>query len=94
MEIFNGEIILGLAPAVTKRNNAQPGFTTNLYGMHLCRCVTKVRNQRSYEHGKVTNRMKVKIGDRAFHPGFNRGGAQDDRGIEKFGSAEREKSGR
>ena len=38
--------------------------------------------------------MNVEIGDRAFYRGFNRGGAQDDRGCRKFGSAEREKSGR
>ena len=38
--------------------------------------------------------MKVEIGDRVFYRGFNRGGAQDDRGVEKFESAEREKSGR
>ena len=37
--------------------------------------------------------MKVEIGDRAFYRGFNRGGAQDDRGCRKFGSADREKSG-
>ena len=37
--------------------------------------------------------MKVEIGDRVFYRGFNRGGAQDDRGSRKFGSADREKSG-
>ena len=36
--------------------------------------------------------MKVEIGDQVFYRGFNRGGAQDDRGSRKFGSAEREKS--
>ena len=38
--------------------------------------------------------MKVEIGDQVFYQGFNRGGAQDDRGVEKFEPAEREKSGR
>ena len=37
--------------------------------------------------------MNVEIGDRAFYRGFNRGGAQDDRGCRKFGSADREKPG-
>ena len=37
--------------------------------------------------------MKVEIGDQVFYRGFNRGGAQDDRGSRKFGSADREKSG-
>lgn len=36
--------------------------------------------------------MKVEIDDRKFYRGFNRGGAQDDRGSRKFGSAERKKS--
>ena len=36
--------------------------------------------------------MNAEIGDRAYYRGFNRGGAQDDRGVENFGSAEREKS--
>ncbi len=36
--------------------------------------------------------MEVEIGDRKFYRGFNRGGAQDDRGSRKFGPAEREKS--
>lgn len=36
--------------------------------------------------------MEVEVGDRVFYRGFNRGGAQDDRGSRKFGSAEREKS--
>ena len=37
--------------------------------------------------------MNVEIGDRALTRGFNRGGAQDDRGVEDLGSADREKSG-
>ena len=37
--------------------------------------------------------MKVEIGDQVFYRGFNRGGAQDDRGSRKFGAAERKKSG-
>ena len=44
--------------------------------------------------------MKVEIGDQVFYRGFNRGGAQDDRGLEnlgqpsaKVGDAERKKSG-
>ena len=37
--------------------------------------------------------MKVEIGDRAYYRGFNRGGAQDDRGVENLGPADREKSG-
>ena len=36
--------------------------------------------------------MEVEIGDQVFYRGFNRGGAQVDRGSRKFGAAERKKS--